>query len=248
MYAFARAALDLFFPPRCQVCRRFAPVPICLDCQTDLRLIQPPLCEHCGLPLDPKAAGPALCRDCLAEKRSPIAWARAAGLYEGALRKAILALKFQGRRSLAPELAQMLVAAVQNDALAAAAPPDLVCPVPLHPSRQAERGFNQSALLAHYFCERTGNELDCNLLFRTRPTIPQVALPRPERGRNVRGAFAVSEGKEIKGAKVLLIDDIYTTGSTLEECAHVLRRGGAADVYVLTLARPRPEWMVGEGN
>jgi ComF family protein len=238
MHPFWHGILDLLYPPRCQVCRCFNPQPFCTACLESIELIQPPMCRRCGTPFDPQATGPDECSDCRRDVSSPIAWSRSAGLYDGSLRKAILALKFLGRRSLAPALADLLASALPHDATI-----DVVCPVPLHLHRLSERGFNQSELLAQYFCEQASLPHDPHFLYRARPTIPQVALPRQERGRNVRGAFALSDGKLAKDLHVLLIDDIHTTGSTLRECARILRKAGAAEVYVLTVARPRPAWM-----
>ncbi len=237
MNPFCRGLLDLFYPPRCQVCRRFAQEPLCPDCRAQIAFINPPVCRRCGIPLDPQAQGPEECLDCRKAQRQPITWARSMGLYEGSLRRAILAFKFLGRRALALPLADMLASEGLDEAF------DLACPVPLHPQRQRERGFNQSELLARYFCEKTGVSLRDGLLQRIRPTIPQVVLPAEHRAKNVRGAFSVSPQANIQGARILLIDDLYTTGSTLKECARVLQKGGAAAVCVLTLARPRPSWM-----
>jgi len=243
MHWLLRGVLDIFYPPRCQICRRFTPAPLCPHCLGQITLIQPPVCHHCGVPLDPLAKGPDKCLECLHSLSSPITWARSAGLYEGPLRQAILAFKFLGRRALTVPLADLLVGLLKNGLHGVHAAFDLACPVPLHPQRQKERGFNQSELIARYFCQQTGIRLETGLLQRTRPTIPQVMLPPGQRARNVRGAFSLSPQASAKGARILLIDDLYTTGSTLKECARVLRKGAAAEVYVITLARPRPSWM-----
>jgi len=159
------------------------------------------------------------------------------------LRKAILQMKFMGKRSLGLPLANLMTEAAHAWLDGNISEITIACPVPLHPSRLKERGFNQSELIARYFCEQVGLTLEPSLMLRTKPTIPQVALPRTERDKNIRGAFALSDNADIKDANILLIDDIYTTGATLKECARTLRRGGAKEVYVLTLARPRPDWM-----
>jgi len=242
MNSFWRGLLDIFYPPRCQVCFGFSSEPLCPRCRGRIAFIKPPVCRLCGLPLDPAAKGPDQCPDCRFVRRSPINWARSPGIYQGPLQRAILSLKFAGRRALCRPLADLLAAAVQNG-LCPDDSFDFACPVPLHPRRRKERGFNQSELLARYFCEKTGLTLNSSALLRIRFTVPQVMLPPEHRRKNVHGAFSLSPGAEVKGKKVLLIDDIYTTGSTLKECAWVLRRGGAAAVSVLTLARPRPPWM-----
>jgi ComF family protein len=158
-----------------------------------------------------------------------------------------LNFKFAGRRVLAEPLAELL-AETYRDGLCPEENFDLVSPVPLHPQRQKERGFNQSELLAEDFCQTTGLALAKDLLQRVRPTIPQVMLPRQERTKNVRGAFAVSDKVGVNGKDILLIDDIATTGATLKECAKILHKAGAEKVCVLTLARPRPPWMIQIAN
>ncbi len=243
MHPFWRSLLDFFYPPRCQICYKFSPEPFCAQCRDKITLINPPVCARCGAPLDPLAKGPDLCSDCLPLSRFPITWARAAGIYQGPLQRAIVGMKFAGRRSLAVPLADLLVESMKNGLYSGHAAFDFACPVPLHPQRLQERGFNQSELIARYFCEKIGLYLDTTPLERTRPTLPQVLLPPEQRLKNVRGAFDLSPDADVQGKQVLLIDDLYTTGSTLKECARVLRRGGAAEVYVLTLARPRPPWM-----
>ena len=241
--SFFRSLLDLLYPPRCQVCHRFSPEPFCPECRNSVVLVQPPFCRSCGAPFDPLAKGPQECADCRTLRRSPIAWARAAGIYQGSLQRAILELKFAGRRSLARPLAALLAELAQSDRCESRAF-DAVCPVPLHPLRRKERGFNQSELIARFFCQQVGLTLDTGLLQRTRPTVPQVMLAPEQRRRNVRGAFALSPQAEVTGKRLLLVDDVFTTGSTLRECAKVLRRAGAAQVCVLTVARPRPAWML----
>jgi len=161
------------------------------------------------------------------------------------LQQAILNFKFAGRRVLAAPLAGLL-AETYGNGLCPKEDFDLISPVPLHPQRQKERGFNQSELLAEYFCQTIGLALAKDLLQRVRPTIPQVMLPRPQRAKNVRGAFAVSDDLPIAGKNILLIDDIATTGATLKECARILQKAGAEKICVLTLARPRPNWMMSE--
>ena len=242
MHPFLRGLLDLLYPPRCQVCHRFAPEPFCPECLAAVTLIRPPVCCHCGTPLDPMAQGPDECAECRSAKRTPISRVRSAGVYQGPLRQAILALKFGGKRALALPLAKIL-AELYLSGLCKSSDFDCVCPVPLDRQRQRERGFNQAQLLARYFSETVGLPLRDDLLQRVRPTLPQAMLPTEQRSKNVRGAFALTPHAEVKDARVLLVDDVYTTGSTLKECARILRQGGATEVCVITLARPRPAWM-----
>ncbi|MCL4425514.1 MAG: ComF family protein [Firmicutes bacterium] len=157
------------------------------------------------------------------------------GLYEGKLRRALLALKYSGREYLARGLGEMLFLFAREADLTA----DLVLPVPLHPRRQRQRGFNQAEALARVVAGGLGVELGRGLLRRRRETLPQSSLGKSERLRNVQGAFFVTGGVELDLKRILLVDDIFTTGATLQECANVLGQAGAGQVEALTVARGR---------
>jgi len=237
-----RASLDLLFPPRCLVCRQFGPEVICEGCFGRVHPIQQPKCHVCGLPFDPLAKVEELCADCRAHNW-PFVMGRAYGYYEGALREAICRLKYDYKRPLGPILGGLLVSCFEP-AKENGAPPlpadsiDAICPVPLHHVRLYQRGFNQSEALARAVGESLGKPVE-GLLARTRMTEPQVGLPHNKRRENVRGAFAVAEAVDpasLQGRRVLVLDDVWTTGETLRECARVLKRAGA-QVYLLALAR-----------
>lgn len=157
---------------------------------------------------------------------------RSVALFDGVLREAIHRLKYRGLRSLAVPLGQMLVDYWRAHPL----PVDVVVPVPLHPRRERERGYNQAVLLAREFSKSTGLSLMEEGLARVRETPPQIGLNAAERKVNVRGAFRCQR-QELRGKKVLLLDDVCTTGATLEACSMALWEAGARSVWGLTLAR-----------
>lgn len=179
------------------------------------------------------AKTPGHCADCQSEA-PPFDAARAAGVYGGTLRTAIHVYKYELVVALAKPLASFL-----TQHLELPFPLDCLCPVPLHPTRERMRGFNQSLLLATSVSAQWGIPHEPHLLTRQQNTLPQMKLPRDERRANVRGAFAV--GGEVRGRSIGLLDDVYTTGSTLAECSRMLKRAGAERVMVITLARALPE-------
>ena len=209
---------------------------VCEKCWRDLSLISAPVCERCG---DPVSTSQVVipCVRChqLAGARGAVARHRAAGWYDGTLRSVIHAFKYQGRRSLARPLAALMRQA-GRDLLDST---DLVVPVPLHPRRRWERGFNQAAELAAYLGPPV-----VNALRRTRATPPQATLPARRRRVNVSGAFGLGAGRGWRSTDVptnartvVVVDDVMTTGATLEACAGILRAAGAREVGALTIAR-----------
>ncbi len=224
--------LDLFFPPRCAGCGRPG-VWLCSTCLAQVEWILPPLCPTCGQPLP--AGSP-----CPGRRRHPrqLDGLRSAAWHAGPLRSAIHRLKYRGQRVLAPSLAAILVQAWRRGP----PPADLLVPVPLHARRLRERGFNQAVLLAQALGHETGLPVDAGALQRVRYTPPQVDLDAAGRLANVEGAFACRQS--LAGRAVCLVDDICTTGATLEACAAALRQAGARSVWAYTLARPH--WEAGE--
>jgi ComF family protein len=231
-------AMELLFPARCAACEaplKGAPNPwFCNDCWAALPVYGWEGCDRCGRPIEVRNLPPGWrCGDCL---KAPPAFARARALgpYEGALAEAIRLMKYRER----PGLARALVGRIDLDA----APPDLwevdlVVPVPLHRRRLHWRGYNQSARLARALGARLGRPAPEGVLARTRFTPPQVGLTRPQRADNVKGAFAVARRDVAKGVRVLLVDDVFTTGATIGACARALRRAGAERVTVWTATR-----------
>ncbi len=226
------AALGLVFPPQCASCG-LPGLEFCHRCAQRVQPLPESICLRCG---SPQRVTVALCHSCRNRSRS-LTFSRAAALHTEPLRQAIHALKYQERPQLAESLGRYLVAAYQQ-------PPwselpnlvDAVVPVPLHVERYAERGYNQSELLAGKLCRECNLPLRPHWITRIRPTRQQVGLSPAERRANVTGAFESSA--EVRGGTLLLVDDVYTTGSTLEACAEAAVRGGASAVYALTLAVP----------
>jgi len=159
--------------------------------------------------------------------------ARAAALYASPLREAIHQFKYRRNVHLVPVLARYMLGRLRRDALVDVA----LVPVPLHPERKRLRGFNQATLLARYLGQQLGLAVEEEILERSRPTRPQVTLSLPERMANMHGAFRAGPPQRLRGRTFLVIDDVMTTGSTLEACAHALKAAGAARVWAYTLAR-----------
>ncbi len=230
--------LEFFLPRLCLFCGAAvgeeAPAALCPGCEAQLERVQSPLCTCCGLVFAARDGGDRLCGACQTDP-PPFARARAAALYEGPAAAAIKRLKFNRQMAYLPLLQSWLKLCPWGDLVREA---DLVAPVPLHPRRLRARGFNQAWLLARAFPETPAAR---GLLRRVRHTVPQVGLNPQERRDNVKGAFAVTDASLAKGRSVLLVDDLYTTGATVRECARVLRRAGASRVEVLTVARVKHE-------
>jgi ComF family protein len=228
--------LDAILPPRCLSCRDTVDRQgnLCPTCWRRLTFIGPPLCGRCGLPFEVAALAETLCGDCLS-RLPPFRRARAALVYDEVSRRLVLGLKY-GDQTYAARAYGAWLARSGAELLTDA---DLLVPVPLHPWRLFWRRYNQAALLAQAAHRLTGIPHLPDLLVRRRSTPGQGGLGRPGRRRNVAGAFQVRRRLEgrVRNARIVLIDDVLTTGATAAECARVLMRAGAASVDVLTLAR-----------
>lgn len=228
---------DVLFPAQCAACGAVlidGVDPFCVGCLSAIRLITPPLCPSCGVPFPITEGEDHLCEECILSP-PPFSAARALGVYEEPLLDAIHLFKYQGKVAVGRALGRRMARASYESLEIADF--SLIIPVPLHPKRLRERGFNQSLILARQVSKRFAIPLDFLTLRRTVHTEAQVTLSGKQRRANVRGAFAVADPVRIQGAKVVLIDDVYTTGSTVAECARVLLKSGAKEVAVLTLAR-----------
>jgi ComF family protein len=237
-----RALLDFILPPQCHVCGTStvgAPIPwVCQACWLALEYVSPPICQQCGQPLAAPPEGIAsLTHRCGACLLHPPAYARARaiGLYRGVLREVIHAMKYRRVYGLVRPLAELLHA--QFPSHWGCRVPEALIPIPLHRRKLRQREFDQALALAAYVSKKVGIPLWADILVRHRYTVSQVGLSAAQRRRNVRGAFRLRNPQACEGKALLLIDDVYTTGATMQECARLLRRAGAAWVGAYTLAR-----------
>jgi ComF family protein len=235
----ARGLWDAIWPGRCPLCRALlepgAPPSLCGRCLALVKPLAAPLCVVCGRELSLASMPPGqVCGHCRLEPPAFDA-ARSFALYDGLLAQAIRRFKFRADRSILPAL-QGLMQQADADWLTAH-DVDAVVPVPLHRARLAARGFNQAADLAAPVARRRAVPLIRGALVRVRDTEPQYGLSMQQRRENVKGAFRVDRPKKVRGGNIMLVDDIMTTGVTLNESARALKNAGAARVVVLTLAR-----------
>ena len=237
MKLFIQTSLDFLFPPLCHICRSFIPdageVHICAVCRDRLPLVTSPLCPVCGIPF--RGVGDNHpCGEC--QTRPPhFESARAQLLYEESARDLIHFFKYRHKTRLRRPLALLALEGLTEfitDRI-----PDVIIPVPLHRSRLQSRGFNQALLLGGLFSSRLSIPMMADGLIRTRQTEPQIELSAEDRRDNVKGAFAANRPGSISGKRILLLDDVMTTGSTVNECARVLKKAGAISVVVATVAR-----------
>jgi ComF family protein len=223
------ALLDFIFPSICANCRRLGAL-LCADCEARLPRVIEPLCTRCGRTIPHETQPTQLCPNCQ-HQPLPLRAIRASFRYADPLDQVVHQMKYEGYFALAEPLARFMVAGrpAWLDTI------DLVVPVPLHPKRQRQRGFNQSALLSRYLCRSLNLVLSENALRRIRHTTPQIELGPEERASNVRGAFAAVP-RQVAGRHILLVDDVFTTGATLSAAAEALLAAGARVVSGYCLA------------
>lgn len=234
IHFYLRYALNLLLPPRCVATGEIVEAQGLISAQSwvEIDFISDPCCAQCGLPFPYDVGAEALCGACL-EDPPLFSKARAAVVYNDSSRKLILRFKHGDRLQSVDTFATWMIRAGADIIHTA----DVIVPVPLHRSRLWRRRYNQSALLAQAIGKRRGIACCVDALARTRPTPPQKGLGRRGRKENVRKAFQIRRPQDVKDKCVLLIDDVFTSGATLNECARVLKSAGAKDVIVLALAR-----------
>jgi ComF family protein len=232
--AAVRPILDFALPPRCPGCGVVTEAPhnFCLDCWPKLVFLGPPCCARCALPFDYGEEAEVECARCLAE---PPAYdrLRAAVAYGEIARKVALKLKYGGRPGVAETMARLMARHLE------APPGTILAPVPLHRWRIWRRGYNQSALIAAALARSRGLETRLDLLERVKATPPLKGMSPRERKLAVRGAFRVAARQRdmLRGRRVVLVDDVYTSGATANACARILKRAGADRVDILAWAR-----------
>ena len=241
MNSWLEAGLSLLYPACCQLCgserATAAEGFVCGQCQSrpqGVRFVTPPFCDRCGLPYDGAITTRFECGNCR-EMDLRFSQAKAAVVATDLILDVIHRYKYNRALWFEPFLASLLVRQASPDL--ASGGWDLIVPVPLHPMKQREREFNQADRLARNLGLASGLRVTDSLIRRTRPTRTQTRLGRTERADNVAGSFAPSPGAQLKGERVVVIDDVLTTGATTSACAEVLRQIGAGDVCVWTVAR-----------
>jgi ComF family protein len=233
-----KALFDIFFPPRCHLCKGFIPdadsLHLCSTCLEACRMVDEPFCLRCGIPFVADVGESHLCGACIGSRPAYEA-ARAAALFEGPVRELIHRFKYNRRVHHRRPLAEIALRRLSPFVLETSA--DLMVPVPLHVKRLRQRGFNQAVLIGELLARKWRLPLVRNNLRRVRWTEPQINLSASERVANVKDAFMVADPAQVKGRRIILLDDVYTTGSTVSECSRVLHRAGAKEVFVITIAR-----------
>ncbi|UCH12380.1 MAG: ComF family protein [Candidatus Omnitrophota bacterium] len=233
-----KGLLNLVYPLECQICKielgPFKESCLCNECKGRIRLNLPPFCLKCGKSLINSTYTNAYCQDCMRTTyHFRRAWAT--GHYQGILKDCIHLFKFNGKLCLLPAFTELFLNFTKlyikiNEF-------DAIIPVPLHKTKIRERTFNQAELLANDFSRRNGIPVYADNLIKAKHTPPQTELSKEGRASNIKGAFKITDSSFLKGKNILLMDDVFTTGYTLNECAKILLEGGAGSVACLVLAR-----------
>ncbi len=234
---FWQSLRDILFPQQCLGCGKglkgYQVISFCETCTRGVRLLQEPFCTICGKPFVKSAGVNHLCSNCL-KSRWYFARARAAVFYQEPVSGIVKLFKYSGKMYGLETFAALTHLYYQHNSFPK---PDVILPVPLHPKRLRKRGFNQALVLSRKLFTESRKIIDPHVLERHQWTQPQTGLSSEERRRNVRNAFNVPRPEKIKNKKILLVDDVFTTGATVNECARILIREQASEVEVFTFAR-----------
>ncbi len=240
------AVASVLFPAPCRVCREplttASRVPVCAECLASLRRIVPPVCGACGRPFPPVMATSSspVCHGCL-HRVYRFDLARSFAYYDEKMVRLLMLLKYEPATPLANWFAARLEEVVRGEPQLAEV--DWIVPVPLDRTRFRERGYNQAELIARPLARRLARPISTSLLSRLHPRPPRLKLSRRERWETVRGAFEVPAAARVDRSCILLVDDVLTSGATLDACARALRSAGAAAVHAVTVARALPRWL-----
>ena len=222
--------LNILFPEFCPVCKNpsncHKTAPICLACWQVISPYKGPICRKCGKPLASDVS--IICSTCIKDAPA-FEWVRSFGIYEGTLREAVNLLKYKRIKRLSRLLSKLMLNLKIPQAHA-------IIPVPLFKRRLRQREFNHSALLAKHLADYTGIPLIQNCLIKVRDTRPQVGLSAKERRKNIRNAFTITDRQFLQKKDFILVDDVVTTGATVRECSMMMKKAGAKNIYVITLA------------
>lgn len=227
----------MVFPRHCPVCDDIIPFGgklICPDCERKTVFVGEPRCMKCGRVITDAAR--EYCSDCI-EVKHEFTRAVSVFVYNDALQEAIFRFKYRGRQEYADFFAESIDHYLGREIASFGA--EALIPVPIHKDRLKKRGFNQAELIAEKLGKLNGLKVEKDLIRRTRSTLPQKGLSREERRKNLKRAFKLT-GNDVKLTKLIIIDDIYTTGSTVDEMAKLLKKAGASDVYVVTVCSGAP--------
>ncbi|MGH7941998.1 MAG: ComF family protein [Limisphaerales bacterium] len=231
-------ALGFFYPEVCALCKAEPATPddgfVGAQCLGDVRFIRPPFCGRCGLPFQGDLTRAFECSNCR-DLKLHFTCARSAAVARTVVLEAIHRFKYSRALWFENFLADVLI--TEAAPVLRGQKETLIVPVPLHPLKEREREFNQAALLAARMARATVIPMNERILIRVKPTETQTHLKREERAANMRGAFAARGDVKLNGERIILVDDVFTTGATTNECARALRAAGAGDVCVWTVAR-----------
>ncbi len=228
----------IFFPSFCEICSSILDSPgekiICHACLRNINPRRTSYCSRCGRFFD-SLGDPHLCSDC-AQKPPPFSTHRSSGRYQGVLKDIILLFKYRKFSILGKELARLAYKTLgaKRELFSGL---EIVVPVPLHSKKRKQRGFNQAEIIAREIAKLLKIDYEKDALVKKKNTPPQTSLIAEERRQNIKGAFSLKKREKIEGKIVLLVDDVYTTGSTLRECSRVLIQGGAKEVRAISLAQ-----------